>query len=54
MWVGNLSETEGHLEEYQEFVISCPSYCGVILKCGELDTHATECTLLQLSASIVG
>ena len=24
---GNLSETEGHLEEYQEFVISCPSDC---------------------------
>ena len=32
----------GTLEEYQEFVISCPSDCAVILECGELNTHVEK------------
>ena len=53
-WVGNLSETEEHLEVCQEFVISCTSDCGVILKRGELDTHALECKLLRVECDHCG
>ena len=53
-WVGNLSETEEHLEVCQEFVISCSSDCGVILKRSELDTHALECRLLKVECNHCG
>ena len=53
-WVGNLSETEEHLEVCQEFVISCSSDCGVILKRSELDSHALECKLLKVECNHCG
>ena len=53
-WVGNLSETEEHLEVCQELVISCSSDCGVILKRSELDTHALECKLLKVECNNCG
>ena len=54
MWVGNLLETEEHLEVCKEFVISCSSDCGVILKRSELDTHALECKLLKVECNHCG
>ena len=53
-WVGNLSETEEHLEACQQFVISCSSDCGVILKRSELDTHTLECKLVKIECNHCG